>query len=210
MQNIFKIYLFIAFILIESITQTPQYPNNQKKKILRNAEEITKIRIQFCQSWSFVGYFQEVKRQLEYRYQDVEVIPEQYPLKNPRKAIYNIMITLEVIFISIILLSDFIIPKIENYLVPDLIILINENKLAKIALIFFICQYLGQIISNAGAFEVFCDDKLIWSTIDHKGIPPNLSTIVKLVKQLQKNWRYSNKNCFNFLFLSEDIYLNVL
>ena len=50
MQNIFKIYLFIAFILIESITQTPQYPNNQKKKILRNAEEITKIRIQFCQS----------------------------------------------------------------------------------------------------------------------------------------------------------------
>ena len=128
-----------------------------------------------------------MKRQLEYRYQDVEVIPEQYPLKNPRKAIYNIMIALEVIFISIILLSDFIIPKIEKYLVPDLIILINENKLAKIALIFFICQYLGQIISNAGAFEVFCDDKLIWSTIDHKGITPNLSTIVRLVKQLQKN-----------------------
>ncbi len=51
-------------------------------------------------------------------------------------------------------------------------------------MIFFIGQYLGQIISNTGAFEVFCDDKLIWSTIGHNGVKPNLSTIVKLVKQL--------------------------
>ena len=183
MQSRLKIYLLIAFILIESLSQEPQYPN-KKKKILRNAEEITKIRIQFCQSWSFVGYFREVKNQLEYRYQDVEVIPEQYPLKNPRKAIYNILIALEVIFISIILLSEFIINKIGGYLAPDLINLINENKFTKIAMIFFIGQYLGQIISNTGAFEVFCDDKLIWSTIGPNGVKPNLSTIVKLVKQL--------------------------
>ena len=96
-----------------------------------------------------------MKQQLEYRYQDVRVIAEKYPLKNPRKLIYNIMIALEVIIIVIILLSDFIKPKI------------------------------GQIINNAGAFEVFCDDKLIWSTIEHNGIKPNLSTIIRLVKEMQ-------------------------
>ena len=179
-----KIYLLIAFILIESITQQPNQ-SAYKQKILRNSESITKIKIQFCQSWSFVGYFQEVKQQLEYRYKDVQVIPEQYPLKNPRKLIYNLMITLEIIIIIIIALSDFIKPKIEQYVIPDLINLFNENKLAKIAMVFLMGQYIGQIISNAGAFEVFCDDKLIWSTIEHNGIKPNLSTIIRLVKQLE-------------------------
>ena len=186
MQNNLKLYLLVAFILIESINQQPNQPNQStyKKKILRNAESITEIKIQFCQSWSFVGYFQEVKRQLEYRYQDVRVIPEKYPLKNPRKLIYNIMISLEVIIIIIILLSDFIKPKIEKYVIPDIINLFNENKFPKIAMVFLMGQYLGQIINNAGAFEVFCDDKLIWSTIEHNGIKPNLSTIIRLVKQM--------------------------
>ena len=179
-----KIYLLIAFILIESITQQPNQ-SAYKQKILRNSESITKIKIQFCQSWSFVGYFQEVKQQLEYRYKDVQVIPEQYPLKNPRKLIYNLMIALEIIIIIMIALSDFIKPKIEQYVIPDLINLFNENKLAKIAMVFLMGQYIGQIISNAGAFEVFCDDKLIWSTIEHNGIKPNLSTIIRLVKQLE-------------------------
>ena len=179
-----KIYLLIAFILIESISQQPNQ-SAYKQKILRNSESITKIKIQFCQSWSFVGYFQEVKQQLEYRYKDVQVIPEQYPLKNPRKLIYNLMIILEIIIIIIIALSDFIKPKIEQYVIPDLINLFNENKLAKIAMVFLMGQYIGQIISNAGAFEVFCDDKLIWSTIEHNGIKPNLSTIIRLVKQLE-------------------------
>ena len=126
-----------------------------------------------------------MKRQLELRYQDVEVIAERYPLKNPRKMIYNIMIGIEVIIITIIILSDFFIPKIENYLTQDLINLINENKMAKIALVFLAGQYFGQIINNAGAFEVFCDDKLIWSTIEHNGIKPNLSTIVRLIKNMK-------------------------
>ena len=185
MHNL-KIYLLIAFILIESISQQPNESNQSyKKKILRNAESITEIKIQFCQSWSFVGYFQEVKQQLEYRYQDVRVIPEKYPLKNPRKLIYNIMISLEVIIIITILLSDFIKEKIERYVIPDIINLFNENKFAKIAMVILMGQYLGQIINNAGAFEVFCDDKLIWSTIEHNGIKPNLSTIIRLVKQIK-------------------------
>ena len=126
-----------------------------------------------------------MKQQLEYKYQDILVIPEKYPLKNPRKIIYNIIILLEAIIIIIIILSDFIKPKIEKYIIPDIINLFNENKFAKIAMVFLMGQYLGQIINNAGAFEVFCDDKLIWSTIEHNGIKPSLSTIIKLVKQMK-------------------------
>ena len=184
MQYGLELYIIFAFILIESLSQYQEKPSYQKK-ILRNADTMTQIKIQLCQSWSFVGYFQEVKRQLELRYQDVLVTAEQYPLKNPRKMIYNIMISLEIIIISIILISDFIKPKIENYVNQDLINLFNENKLAKIAMVFMMGKYIGQIINNAGAFEVFCDNKLLWSTIEHNGIRPNLSTIVRLVREMK-------------------------
>jgi hypothetical protein len=93
--------------------------------------------------------------------------------------------SLEFIMISIILISDFIKPKIENYISQDLFNLINENKLAKIAMVFMMGKYIGQIIYNAGAFEVFCDNKLLWSTIEHNGNKPNLSTIVRLVKEMK-------------------------
>ena len=95
------------------------------------------------------------------------------------------MIALEIIIIAIILLSDLIKPMIEKYVIPDIINLFNENKLPKIAIVFLMGQYIGQMINNAGAFEVFCDDKLIWSTIEHKGIKPNLSSIVRLIKQMK-------------------------
>lgn len=45
MQYGIKIYLLFAFILIESISQKPI-----QKRILRNAESMTQIKIQFCQS----------------------------------------------------------------------------------------------------------------------------------------------------------------
>ena len=188
MQYDIKLYLLFAFILIESISQQPEQ-QIPKKRILKSADSITQIKIQFCQSWSFVGYFKEVKHQLEARYQDIEVIPEDYPLKNPRKAIYYSMIGIEILLISIILLSDFIKPKIEKYVPPDIIEIFNENKLAKIAMIFMVGQFIGTIITNTGAFEIFCQDKLIWSTIEHNGVKPNLSTIVKLVKKMKWNWK---------------------
>ena len=45
MQYDIKIYLLFAFILIESIS-----PNPTQKRILRSAETMTQIKIQFCQS----------------------------------------------------------------------------------------------------------------------------------------------------------------
>ena len=126
-----------------------------------------------------------MKYHLENRYQDIEVISENYPLKYPRNIIYNGVIIIQIILISFILVSDFIRPKIEKYIPNDIIELFNENKLPKIALVFMVGIFSGQIIKNTGAFEVFCQDQLLWSTIDHNGIKPSLSTIIRLVKKMK-------------------------
>ena len=52
MQKNMKAYLLIAFILIELNTQDAEQEEIQipPKKILRNAESITDIKVQFCQA----------------------------------------------------------------------------------------------------------------------------------------------------------------
>ena len=182
-----KLYLLIAFILIEiySEEETPSDYQPRKKKILRNENEITTIIVQLCQSWSSGGYFRHMKETLEAKYSDVNVIPEPYPLKNPRKLIYNLTMVIETLIIIIISISDYIKPTLKKYFSNDLVTLINENKLSKISFVVLIGLYVFQMINNAGAFEVFCDGKLIWSTIEKNGVKPTLSTIVKIVKSMK-------------------------
>ena len=207
MQKALKIYLLLAFILIESKTQYQE--NSVKKKyILRNPNSITEIKIQFCQSWSYVGAFKQVKERLESVFEDVRVIPENYPLKNPRKAIYNLMIAIGTLLSIIILISDSIKPKKEIYIISDLLDVFIENKIEIISLILFMGFFIGMFIKNAGAFEIFCEDKLIWSTIENKGEMPNLLEIVKRIKGL--NWLWNGKMALIIYFICEDIYWNSL
>ena len=126
-----------------------------------------------------------MKETLEAKYSDINVVPEPYPLKNPRKAIYNLTIAIEVLIILLILISDYIKPTLEKYFSNDMVSLINENKMTKISFIILIGLYVIQIINNAGAFEVFCDGKLIWSTIEKNGVKPALTTIVKIIKNME-------------------------
>ena len=182
-----KIYLLFAFILI-GLSSTAIDNSAQKistKRILRKADLKTILKIQFCQSWSSAGYFRHVKEQLESLFSDISVVAEQYPLKNPRKTIYNLVIALQIIIIILIIISDVIKSKIEFIFGTEIFKMINENKMASICFAYFIGLYIGQIIYNTGAFEIFCDDKLIWSTIEKNGIKPSLKTIIQLVKEIE-------------------------
>lgn len=49
MQYSIKLYLLIAFILIESVSQDGHHPT-YKKRFLLSPDKITQIKIQFCQS----------------------------------------------------------------------------------------------------------------------------------------------------------------
>ena len=184
-----KIFLLFAFILIGLNTKDISDSEEQKmpfKRILRNANSITTLKIQFCQSWSSAGYFNYVKEQLESLFSDIKVIAEKYPLKNPRKMIYNIMIGIEIFLIILIVFSGLIQSKLEILIGPEYFKIINENKIGTIGIVYFIGLYIGQFINQTGAFEVFCDDKLIWSTIDNNGTKPSLKSIILLIKKWNK------------------------
>ena len=182
-----KIYLLFAFILIVLNSQEVEQeePQGPPKKVLRNAEVMTEVKVQLCQSWNTAGYFHHMKEQLESKYSDVQVISEPYPIKNPRKTIYYIMVCIEILIIIIIIISGYIKPMLEKILGNDFFNVINENKVVKIGFVYVIGLYVGQIIYNNGAFEVFVDNKLIWSTIENNGIKPSLKTIIHTIKKMK-------------------------
>jgi len=155
------------------------------KKVLRNADSITIVKIQFYQSSASFPYFHHIKEQLENKYSDINVISEQYPLQNPRKIIYYLMIGIEVIVIVLIAISSFIKPLLEKILGPDFYKIVNGNKLTTIGFVVIIGLFFTQIIYNTGAFEVYCEDKLIWSTIANNGTKPTIKTIVKFLKKMK-------------------------
>ena len=187
MQINFKIFLLFAFIFnslnAEETNETEQ--ELPHKKILHNANMITTITIQFCPSSASNGYFDHVKEQLETKYSDVRVVSEQYPLKNPRKTIYYLMRVIEGIIIILVAISSYIKPKLEIVLGPDFYKIVNQNKLTTIGFVFIIGLYVGQAIYYVDAFEVFCDGKLIYSTIEKNGIKPTLKMITQIVKKMQ-------------------------
>ena len=192
MQYNMKFFLLIAFILIklnaeETETEQPEEQEIPPKKVLRNANSITTLKIQFYQSSASFPYFHHIKEQLENKYSDINVISEQYPLKNPRKIIYYLMLGVEGIVIILIAISSFsfVKPLLEKLLGPDFYKIVNGNKLTTIGFVVIIGLFFTQIIYNTGAFEVFCEDKLIWSTIANNGTKPTIKTIVKFLKSMK-------------------------
>ena len=187
MQYNLKLFILFAFILFisnaqENDTDEWEVPS---KKVLRNANSITTVKIQFFQSSTAHEYFRHIKEQLETKYSDVQVVSEQYPLKNPRKIIYYIMVGIEVLIIILIAISSFIKKPLQLLLGPDFYKIVNENKLTTIGFVFLIGLFIGQIIYNTGAFEVFCDDKLIWSTIENNGTKPTIKAITQIIKKMR-------------------------
>ena len=48
---------------------------------------------------------------------------------------------------------------------------------------FFAGNMLGGIINNTGAFEIFVNNKMIWSAIENQGRIPQIESIEAMIKK---------------------------
>ena len=69
-------------------------------------------------------------------------------------------------------------------LVPGIIFDWIEEKKVMVGMgAFFIGNMLNNNITNSGAFEIYCNEKLIWSAINNEKRVPNLETIINMVQR---------------------------
>ena len=69
-------------------------------------------------------------------------------------------------------------------LVPGIIFDWIEEKKVMVGMgAFFIGNMLNNNITNSGAFEIYCNEKLIWSAINNEKRAPNLETIINMFQR---------------------------
>ena len=65
--------------------------------------------------------------------------------------------------------SENIIYLTRNYIPSSLFDWTHKNKIIKVAFIFIIGNIINSLINNIQPFEIFYNEKLIWSGIKHNG-----------------------------------------
>ena len=61
--------------------------------------------------------------------------------------------------------------------------LIEENKFIVGMGAYLVGNILNNNITNAGAFEIYCNEKLIWSAINNEKKVPSLEGIIKMIQR---------------------------
>ncbi len=164
------------------------FEENEELKVIDNFSKKKKnkninLRIEFCQSWSHRGYFNQVKQHLESNYTNINVQPSDYPLSTQRKFLSYIVTFIQ--FGGIIL--AFTGKNIKTYIgsiIPDNALdWIEGNKMMFGMGCFLIGNILNNNINNAGAFEIYCNEELIWSAINNNKKVPNLEGIIMMINK---------------------------
>lgn len=105
-----------------------------------------------------------------------------YPLPQNRLKLWYLTVAIGLIIFTSILLSS---------MLKNLLPFISENTWAKIEekkyyylfFTFVLVQQILTVLSNTGAFEIYCEDKLIYSKIQTGEFP----TMEILLKNLKEN-----------------------
>ena len=156
--------------------------NRNKKKNKKKSQNID-LRIEFCQSWSHRGYFNQVKEHLESNYSNISVIPSDYPLSTTRKILYYIVTFFQFGLIIVVFCGKYIKEQLNGIIPGNYFDWIEENKMVVGMAAFFIGNILNNNITNSGAFEIYCNEKLIWSAINNEKRVPNLESIINMIQR---------------------------
>ena len=74
-------------------------------------------------------------------------------------------------------------PYVKGFIPESFFDWIEANKLMFGMGCFLVGNMLNNKINNAGAFEIYCNEKLIWSAINNNKRVPNIETIILMVNK---------------------------
>ena len=156
----------------------------KKPKKIKSIKENIDLRIQFCQSWSHKGYFNQVKQYLESRYSNINVIPDNYPLSPIRKFLSYSLTAFQIGCIAVIFAGSVLKNVLNGFIPNEVFDWIEANKAMVGMGAFFGGNILGGMITNTGAFEIYLNEKLIWSAINNEGKIPQIEGIEAMIRRM--------------------------
>ena len=147
-------------------------------------EEEIKLIIKYTKKSNLIiNHFNQLKESVEAENKNIVIIGEDYKLEGTRKKISYMIVALQLILSGTVTCSDSVIYLTRNYIPRSFFDWTYKNKIIKVVSIFLIGNFINSIINNIQPFEIFYDEKLIWSGIKHNG---RLIRPKELIKIIQK------------------------
>ena len=110
-------------------------------------------------------------------------MPSDYPLSTTRTLLHYLVTFFQISLIAGLFCSQYVKPYLIRIIPENIIDWIEANKMMVGIGGFLIGNVLNNNITNSGAFEIYCNEKLLWSAINNEKKVPTIEGIVNMIQK---------------------------
>ncbi|KAF9675483.1 hypothetical protein SADUNF_Sadunf09G0036900 [Salix dunnii] len=129
------------------------------------------VRIDFCASCSYRGNAVTMKKMLETQFPGIDVVLVNYPPSLPKRVASKLVPVFQVGVMGIVLGGEQIFPMLGLMTPPPWYYSLRANKFGTIASTWLLGNALQSFLQSSGAFEVYCNDELVFSKLMEARFP---------------------------------------
>ncbi|CAK7331180.1 unnamed protein product [Dovyalis caffra] len=129
------------------------------------------VKIDFCSSCSYRGNAVTMKKMLEMQFPGIDVVLANYPPSLPKRVVAKLVPVFQIGVMGIVLGGEQIFPILGLMTPPPWYYSLRANKFGTIASTWLLGNALQSFLQSSGAFEVYCNDELIFSKLREGRFP---------------------------------------
>ncbi|KAG6762282.1 hypothetical protein NC652_022976 [Populus alba x Populus x berolinensis] len=129
------------------------------------------VRIDFCASCSYRGNAVTMKKMLETQFPGIDVVLVNYPPTLPKRVAAKLVPVFQIGVMGIVLGGEQIFPMLGLMTPPPWYYSLRANKFGTIASTWLLGNALRSFLQTSGAFEVYCNDELVFSKLREERFP---------------------------------------
>ncbi|XP_017983196.1 PREDICTED: selT-like protein [Theobroma cacao] len=145
------------------------------------------VNINFCASCSYRGTAVTMKKMLETQFPGIDVILANYPPPLPKRLLSKVVPVFQFGVIGIIMAGEHIFPMIGIMTPPPWYYSLRANRFGSIASAWLLGNVLQSFLQSSGAFEVYCNDELVFSKLEEGRFPGEIELKDLVSKTLAKS-----------------------
>ncbi|XP_021279438.1 selT-like protein [Herrania umbratica] len=145
------------------------------------------VNVNFCASCSYRGTAVTMKKMLETQFPGIDVILANYPPPLPKRLLSKVVPVFQFGVLGIIMAGEHIFPMIGIMTPPPWYYSLRANRFGSIASAWLLGNVLQSFLQSSGAFEVYCNDELVFSKLEEGRFPGEIELKDLVSKTLAKS-----------------------
>ncbi|KAJ4725567.1 SelT-like protein [Melia azedarach] len=129
------------------------------------------VNINFCASCSYRGTAITMKKMLETQFPGIDVVLANYPPPLPKRLLAKVVPAVQIGVIGIIMAGEQIFPMLGIVTPPQWYYSLRANRFGSMASTWLLGNFLQSFLQSSGAFEVYCNDELVFSKLKEGRFP---------------------------------------